>query len=195
MLFFWTFYSSKKPEKILLGCFQHNNNNNKCFFEQQIIILGWLLIFWTTESDSNDWRLSFLFRLTETWGAGYYGSESWHDSHCLNCVSEQGKVYFYQFYYAGPQTTRSERTKTSWIWWTAAAPWCVWIVSLIINCCCHLEHPKKQLCQQTNTSVSHNQFIMFCSVKTCFHTVRQSKEHNELTNIHPSRHKTGTQMS
>ncbi len=26
--FFWTFYSSKKPEKVLLSCFQHNNNNN-----------------------------------------------------------------------------------------------------------------------------------------------------------------------
>ncbi len=28
MLFFWTFYSSKKPEEFLLSCFQHNNNNN-----------------------------------------------------------------------------------------------------------------------------------------------------------------------
>ncbi len=46
MLFFWTFYSLKKPEKILLRCFQHNNNN-KCFFclffEQQIRILEWFL--------------------------------------------------------------------------------------------------------------------------------------------------------
>ncbi len=32
------FYSSKKPEKNLLSCFQHNNNNNKKF-EQQISIL------------------------------------------------------------------------------------------------------------------------------------------------------------
>ncbi len=44
MLFFWTFYSSKKPENklysvLLLYCFQHNNNNNnniKCFFFQNI---------------------------------------------------------------------------------------------------------------------------------------------------------------
>ncbi len=27
MLFFWTFYLSKKPKQILLSCFQHNNNN------------------------------------------------------------------------------------------------------------------------------------------------------------------------
>ncbi len=50
MLFFWTFYSSMKPEKNRLSCFQHNNNNNNFWAANQNI-----RIISKGSSDTEDW--------------------------------------------------------------------------------------------------------------------------------------------
>ncbi len=55
MLFFWTFYSSKNPEKIYLAVF---NNYNKYFFEQQIRILErFMKDHVTGVNDANDFKI------------------------------------------------------------------------------------------------------------------------------------------
>ncbi len=146
MLFFWTFYSSKKPEKKIYSAvfIIHNNNNNKCILSSKSEYLN---DFWTSCDWSNDAENSALIT-----GINYIlkyilNIKNISQYYCFCCILDQTNtglvnrrdffkkiilngsvyhiyIYIYIYIYIlyggggppGPKNARAERKRSSWCW-------------------------------------------------------------------------------